>query len=611
MKSPNFFAELKRRNVIRFAGLYLVGAWLLTQVSSTVLPMFGAPDWLPRSIVILLAIFFVPALISSWVFELTPQGLKRDEDVKPEESIAPQTGRRMNVMIFAVLVLALGYFAFDKFVLTPKRDAARVTAESSSTVDARSIAVLPFVNMSGDAANEYFSDGISEEILNVLARTPELHVAARTSSFSFKGKTLEVPAIARELNVRMVLEGSVRKQEDRIRITAQLIDAKNGFHLWSQTYDRKLQDIFAIQDEIAKAIGNELEVKLVRPNEAGKTSAGTNNLAAYDLYLRGIALWQTRRGDALWQALDLFEKAAATDPEFAQAYAGQALVYAVVSDYSGRITAAEAFARATDSATRAMALDPTLPEPYAALGSVAEAELRRATGDALLRRAIALRPSFATAYQWRGTLLMSSGDLAGGLASLERASSLDPRSLVVANNHSEILLMLGRYAEAKVRCAPVLDFAPNYAGCLDNTARADLLLGDFDGARVMLERLAAADNPSASGLGRELTEALAGRGDRHALALRYAALPINSALDSTSGNTFLGYEIPVVLMLLGERALALSYLERLAGELGGHADWTVMMPALDPIRCEPRFVAIIQRLRTKDPYFAKVCGEKH
>ena len=594
---------MTRSNVIRFAGLYLVGSWLLTQVASTVLPMFGAPEWLPRSVVILLAIGFLPALIFSWVFEMTPEGLKRDEDVKPEESIAPQTARRMNRTIIAVLLLALAYFVFDKFVLTPKREAARVAAESTTTVDAHSLAVLPFVNMSGDAANEYFSDGISEEILNVLARTPELRVAARTSSFSFKGKTQEIPAIARELNVRMVLEGSVRKQEDRVRITAQLIDAKNGFHLWSETYDRKLQDIFAIQDEIAKAIGNELEVKLVRPAETGKTSAGTRNLAAYDLYLRGIALWQTRRGDALWQALDLFEKAGAADPEFAQAYAGQSLVYAVISDYSGRITAAEAFARATDLATRAMALDPTLPEPYAALGSVAAAELRRPTADALLRRAIALRPSFATAYQWRGTLLMSGGKLADGLASLERATSLDPRSLVVANNH-------GRYADAKTRCEPVLEFAPNYVGCLDNISRAELLLGDFDAARQTLERLAAADNPSAGEQGRELAEALAGRGDRHALALRYSALPTNSALDPSSGNTFSGYEIPVVLMLLGEHELTISYLERLAGQLGSHADWAVMMPTMDPIRCDPRFVAIVQRLKTTDPHAGKVCAGK-
>lgn len=611
MKNPNFFSELKRRNVIRFAGLYLVGAWLLIQVASTVLPMFGAPDWLPRSIVILLAIAFVPALIFSWVFELTPQGLKRDEDVAPDQSIAPQTGRRMNFMIFAVLVLALGYFAFDKFVLTPKREAARVAAESTSTVDPRSIAVLPFVNMSGDAGNEYFSDGISEEILNVLARTPDLHVAARTSSFSFKGKTLEVPAIARELNVRMVLEGSVRKQEDRIRITAQLIDAKNGFHLWSQTYDRKLQDIFAIQDEIAQAIGNELEVKLVRGGEGGKTSAGTSNLAAYDLYLRGIALWQTRRGDALWQAIDLFEKAAAADPEFAQAYAGQALVYAVLADYSARISYAETYARGKDFAERALALDPMLPEPYAALGSMANSEYRGATADALLRRAIALRPSFATAYQWRGTLLMGNGDLAGGLASLERASSLDPRSLVVADNHGWALLALGRYGEAKALCAAVLEFAPNHVGNLVTVAMADLLSGDFDAARPMLERAAAAQNPSANTQARELVDALAGRADRHAFALRLAALRYNSSLESASGNILVGYQIAPVLMLLGEHELTLSYLEVLAGELGGIPEWAMILPVMDPIRCDPRFVAIIQRLKTTDPYAAKVCTGKH
>ena len=610
MRIDNFFAELKRRNVIRMAGLYLVGAWLLVQVAGTVLPMFGAPDWLPRSIVILLTIGFLPALIFSWVFEMTPQGLKRDEDVAPEQSIAPQTARRMNRMIIGVLVLALGYFAVDKFVLTPRRDAALVAAALTPTVDARSLAVLPFVNMSGDAANEYFSDGISEEILNILARTPELHVAARTSSFSFKGKTLEVPAIARELNVRMVLEGSVRKQEDRIRITAQLIDAKSGFHLWSQTYDRKLQDIFAIQDEIAKAIGNELEVKLVGAGDAGKTSAGTSNLAAYDLYLRGMALWQTRRGDALWQALDLFEKAAGADPEFAQAYAGQALVYAVVSDYSARMSAAESLVRATDLAERALALDPALPEPYAVLGGNAANELRRTTADALLRRAIALRPSFATAYQWRGTLLMSNGDLAGALASLERATSLDPRSLVVAQNHGVVLLTLGRYADAKARCAPVLEFAPTYVGCLQIVSLADLLQGNFDAARPILERMAA-ENPSASGQGREIVEALAGRGDRRALALRYAALPWKSSFDPASGNMLPGFEIPIVLMLLGERELTLSYLERLAGELGGYADWAVMLPVMDPIRCDPRFVAIIQRLKTTDPYAEKVCGEKH
>src|SRR5436853_1066202 len=222
MNLSSFFAELRRRNVIRFAGLYLVGSWLLVQVASTVLPMFGAPEWLPRSVVILLALGFLPALIFSWVFELTPEGLKRDEDVPQEKSIAPQTARRMNRMIIAVLVLALGYFVFDKFVLAPRRAAAlvaaRPSAEPKSAANAKSVAVLAFANLSDDKGSEYFSDGISEELLTVLQKIPGLHVAARTSAFSFKGKTATAQEIGQKLGVAHLVEGSVRKAGDMVRI---------------------------------------------------------------------------------------------------------------------------------------------------------------------------------------------------------------------------------------------------------------------------------------------------------------------------------------------------------------------------------------------------------
>ena len=617
----SLLAELRRRNVIRMAGLYLVGAWLLTQVAGTVLPMFGAPEWIPRSIVIVLALGLIPALVFAWVFELTPDGIKRDAEVRPEQSIAPQTARRMDRMIIVVLLLALTYFAFDRLVLAPRRDAALVVATTQAitataataagpAVDEHSIAVLPFVNMSGDAANEYFSDGISEEILNVLARTVGLQVAARTSSFSFKGKNAEVPEIARQLQVRMVLEGSVRKQDDRVRITAQLIDAKKGYHVWSQTYDRKLSDIFAIQDEIAKAIGDELQVQIAGASAGGKTTAGTRDLAAYDLYLRGIALWQTRRDDALWQAVDLFESAVKADSGYAQGYGGLALIYSILGSYSARISYAETLARATDAAERALALDAALSEPYAALGMVAAQERRRATADVLLRRSIDLRPSFATAFQWRGTVLMTSGDLAGGLAALERASALDPRSLIVAENHAFALRTLNRDVEAKERCLRALEIDPAWFACHEDIGLVELQLGNFSAARSMLERLAAGKNPSAAAQGRELTEALAGRGDKGALARRYAALPFDSGLDQASGNALEGYDMPAVLILLGEPGLALANLEHLAAEIGGTADWTVMLPVLDPIRCDPRFIAVIERLKTKDPYAAKVCGKK-
>src|SRR6195256_4120681 len=265
MSDRNFFAELKRRNVVRMAGLYLVGAWLLTLVASTVLPMFGAPDWLPRSIVILLSIGFVPALIFSWVFELTPQGLKRDEDVPPEQSIAPKTARRMNRMIIAVLVLAIAYFAVDKFVLNPRREKSAAGVSSSSNaapITNKSVAVLAFANLSDDKGSEYFSDGISEELLTVLQKIPGLHVAARTSAFSFKGKNATAQEIGEKLGVTNLVEGSVRRSGQTVRIAARLTQANTGEQQWSENYTRNLKDVFAVQTELAQTIVGQLSGQL-------------------------------------------------------------------------------------------------------------------------------------------------------------------------------------------------------------------------------------------------------------------------------------------------------------------------------------------------------------
>src|SRR5437764_11455577 len=299
----SFFSELKRRNVIRMAGLYLVGAWLLTQVASTVLPMFGAPDWLPRSIVILLVIGFLPTLIFSWVFELTPQGLKRDEDVPIEQSTAPQTARRMNRMIIAVLVLALGYFVFDKFVLTPRREAAvvaaRPSAEPKSAANAKSVAVLAFANLSDDKGSEYFSDGISEELLTVLQKIPGLHVAARTSAFSFKGKNATAQEIGEKLGVAHLVEGSVRKSGNSVRIAARLTRANTGEELWSENFTRDLKDVFAVQTELAQTIVAQLRGQLtdgaadpaaeaaIQAQVQAAEKGGTKNVEAHEFYLQG------------------------------------------------------------------------------------------------------------------------------------------------------------------------------------------------------------------------------------------------------------------------------------------------------------------------------------
>jgi TolB-like protein/Tfp pilus assembly protein PilF len=527
-----------------------------------------------------------------------------------------------DLTVIALVVLAMLLVAYDRF--GPERaisaavpsvaDAPPAPAGASQTTSAnipavqdKSIAVLPFVNMSGDVGNEYFSDGISEEILNVLARTPDLQVAARTSSFAYKGKEQDIPQIARELQVRMVLEGSVRKQEDRVRITAQLIDAKTGFHVWSQAYDRKLADIFEIQDEIARAIGDELKVRIGGTDVPGAPARGTANLEAYDAYLRGLALWQERRGQPLWDAIAQFEQAVAADPGFAQAYAGLALVYAVIPDYSTRIGYRESYKRATDAAHMALALDPSQPEAYAVLASVSKLDKsQRATSYALFRRAIALRPSFATAHQWLGTELMAGGDPAAGLESSSRAATLDPRSRVIAQNRAVVLTALGRYAEARAECDRALGFAPDYDGCHWQNGFDALLQGDLEAAGRHLRRTSELNGTEAGPLIEAILEALAGRGDRRAVAQRLAAFPTLSYLNAGSGSIFSYYETPSVLVKLGEPGLALDYLARHAAR-ESTAEWPLMIPALDPIRCGPRFKALIKQLNTVDPHAARVC----
>jgi TolB-like protein/Tfp pilus assembly protein PilF len=624
----SLIAELRRRNVFRVGAAYLALGWVVTQVTGTVAPALHLPPWTLPMVVWIGVIAFPFVMVFTWVYELTPEGLKRERDIDRSASITHVTARRLDYMVIGLLVLAIAVFAFDRIFPTRRqpdaqsavaiaatpRGSGAATSATPAPVKApaeKSIAVLPFVNMSGDSGNEYFSDGVSEEILNVLARTPELQVAARTSSFAFKGKTQDIPQIAAELRVRMVLEGSVRKQGDRVRITAQLIDAQTGFHLWSQTYDRKLADIFAIQDEIARAIGDELKVRMAGVGEPGTSNRGTADLAAYDFYLRALALWQERREKPLFDAIALLQRAIAADPKFAEAHAGLALVYAVLPDYSARIGYSESYVAATDAAEMAMALDPSLPEPFAVIASV-EAQTRRswATTRALFDRAIALRPSFATAHQWLGTALMSSGDLEGGVAESARAAELDPRSRVVGQNYAVVLTALGRYAEARAECDRVLRFAPDYVACEVTNGFVALLQGDRPAARRLLLHAAKVDSPGAAPMIEALVDAMDGRGDRRALARRLAAYPSRSWIDPASGTIFGSYETPALLVMLGERALALDYLERNAAEAGNTVEWPLMMAALDPIRCDPRFTALVKARKISDPHAARVCKAK-
>jgi len=319
--------ELQRRNVIRMAGLYLVGAWLLVQVASTLFPAFGVPGWALRALVIVLALGFSPAMVFAWVFELTPDGIKRDAEVGPGQSIAPQTAQRMNRLIIAVLMLALVYFGFDKFVLSPRREAADValTTEAAkvkgdvvaAAAVTPGIAVMPFENLSPDPDNAFFAGGVFEEVLTKLSKVPQLRVISRTSMEQIAKQHLEVTAIGKRLGVSHVLEGSVRRAGDRVRVTVQLIEAATDNHVWAENYDRKLDDVFAIQSEIALAIADQLKITLSKQLQSNLSDRPTKNQAAYDLYLRAVEERRVWRGAATFKAMiALLEPAVAADPDF-------------------------------------------------------------------------------------------------------------------------------------------------------------------------------------------------------------------------------------------------------------------------------------------------------
>jgi TolB-like protein len=343
-----FFDELKRRNVVRVAVAYLIFGWLVIQIGEALLPGFGAPDWVFKTMVLFLAIGFPFLLLFAWAFELTPDGIKKTRDVNLTTSVTASTGRKLDFAIIGALVIALGYFVWDRQQLidaaTPaaepvaETDTAPPDAASPSDVQPaeadtkrRSIAVLPFVNMSSDAEQEWFVDGLTEELLNSLARTPDLLVAARTSSFNYKDSDEDIPEIAKALGVEHILEGSVRRSGDRLRVTAQLIRADDGFHLWSENYDRTMDDVIQIQEEVAIQIANALETAMDPEALARMVSAGTSSVPAYEAYLQGLTFGVSSiaSGDIyeFLNAREAYERAIELDPEFAFAYRRLALFW--------------------------------------------------------------------------------------------------------------------------------------------------------------------------------------------------------------------------------------------------------------------------------------------
>ena len=464
MSSRSFFAELKRRNVIRMAGLYLVGAWLLIQVASTVLPTFDVPTWALRGLIVIVALGFIPTLIFSWVFEMTPQGLKRDEDVPPEQSIAPQTARRMDRIIIVVLVVALGYFVFDKFVLAPRRASvpndSSTAAKPSAVINDKSIAVLPFNNMSEDKdANAFFADGMHEDVLTNLAFIRDLHVVSRTSVMQYRNTTKPISQIASELKVAYVLEGSVRRAGNKVRVTGQLIRAATDEHVWANNYDRDISDVFAIQAELSKSIAAALQSVLSPETKALLERRPTENPAAYDTYLRArqIANGSGYRDQAKIAAI--LRGAVELDPKFAAAWADLAIAEARV--FFKTVRTPEQLARATSAIERAMQLAPEDPEVIKGLGDYyyfGHRDYPRAVEQYL--RLAQLRPNDARVYVSLARIQRRQGRLAEASPNFRRAAELDPHTPLLQTDYIWTLFSCRKYAEAELRGRQFMETHP-------------------------------------------------------------------------------------------------------------------------------------------------------
>ena len=471
----NIFAELQRRNVIRMAGLYLVVAWLIFQLADLLLPMFGVPGWVLHALALMLAVGFVPALVLSWLYELTPEGVKRESEIARDESIASLTGRRMDRLILVGMLVVIGVLVADRFAPSDFEPGVAARPLATTTGDA-SIAVLPFVNMSPEADNEYFADGISEELLNVLAGIDGLKVASRTSAFSFKDKATPIAEIARLLDVRHVLAGSVRKQGQRVRIAAQLIHAASDNQLWAQTYERDLVDIFGVQEDIAIAITTELEGLLGQRQV--RVRASTSDLEPYERFLRGRTLFHRRA--ELDRAIDDLEFAVEKDPDFAEAWIYLAAAHSVSPYYVRTLRPSDTNADAEIALRQARRLAPGHPLALAVDGQLLTE--RRDLIGALDRLSEAAERSALdpTPVMWLGYMLLRSGYIDESIEVLEQARRMDP---LVGINHGQLAiayLSAGDRARAEAEAALALDrgWAPaQYIIAMDLLASGERLRG--------------------------------------------------------------------------------------------------------------------------------------
>jgi len=591
----SLFQELKRRNVFKVAIAYVVVSWLVAQVLQLVFESFGTPDWVMKTVLVLMGMGLLFALFFAWAFELTPEGLKREHEVDRTRSITPQTGKKLNHTIFFVMVLAIAYFAYDNFMLrrTPgvvpeeaatQTVAEQVAGEAQSEPD-KSVAVLPFVDMSPEQDQEYFTDGLTENLLNALAQLRDLKVAGRTSSFAFKNRNEDLRSIGEQLGVAHLLEGSVQKSGQRIRITAQLISVGDGYHLWSETYDRTLEDIFAVQDEIADEVASAMQVALLGNDEVAEPSSISKNAGvAYNDYLKG--LYERNRGNmkSNERAVTYFRRALEEDPNLALAWAGLAMSLDYITGYAdGDFTAG--FEEARASALRALEIDPDLPEGHLALAGIQQShDWDWKAAETSLNRALALRPGDTKIRQELALLKAIRGKSEEAFSEYQLVAEQDPLDLRAQMTLANAYGKRGRFDEA--------------SKILDDVQQVDPSRSVLYWHRGVLYLRQGRYQTALDEFSKEQFEFLKLTGQAisyHHLQQKDEAVATLQSLISTMGESS-SYQIAQVYAQWDDADNAMSWIERGYNIRDPGLQYINLDTLFNPISEDPRFKAFLQKM---------------
>jgi TolB-like protein/Tfp pilus assembly protein PilF len=585
MRPGNFLAELKRRNVYKVAVAYAVVGWLLAQIATQIFPFLEIPNWVVRLVIVLIAIGFPIALVIAWAFESTPEGIKRTEDVDP---VAAARTPKKHAWIYVVVTgaaLSAALFFLGRYTAGNK-----LAATSPNELPAKSIAVLPFDNLSDDKANAYFAEGVQDEILTRLAKVADLKVIARTSTQKFKSSPENLSDIAKQLGVLNILEGSVQKANDQVRVNVQLINAMTNAHLWAEIYDRKLTDIFAVESDIAKTIADTLQAKLTGSEKNAIAKQPTANTEAYELYLKGRSFWEKRSGDNIPKAIAFYEQAIARDPNYALAYAGLASAHIISPFWAGTVRL-DAYAKAEDAAVKALHLDPNLAEAHLALGKVYFWKIDLAAALREYQRATELKPNDADAHHWYGNdALAALGRSDEAIAEGKRAIELDPLSVVINTDLGTTLYYAHRFDESARQLRKTLEIDPTSFYAHFNLGIALQAKGDLSGAIADYEQAKQLnDNMFVSAL---CAQAKAQAGDKD------AAVRMLGELDKISQTReVLSYYRALLCLSLNKKDEALHWLEQGFEERdGSNISYIKVDPLLDSLHGDPRFEALVQKV---------------